>query len=245
MPSPGQQGYLNELQRCQQIVLKQEDIIDEIADHIYQSLVAGGVLHVFGSGHSHVLAEELFHRAGGLIPVNAILEEYLMPHMGPSHVGPLERLPGIAQIIFQSYDLRPQEVILLNSNSGINAATVELAQLAKEKGLITVAITSLTHSAAVNSRIGKKLFEVTDYALDTGTPVGDACVSLKGYDVNIAPLSTIVSVLIAQLLVIRVCEFFEQTNRIAPVYQSANTPGGDERNKKLEQKYKLRIRRLN
>lgn len=243
--SKAQQQFWDEYSRCQNGILEQLETIENISREIAHSLKNDGVLHVFGSGHSHTIAEELFHRAGGLIPVNAILEDYLMPHKGPSRVGPLERTSGLASVIANAHDMREGEVFITASNSGINAVAVELVEIAKSKGLKTVAFTSLTHSKNVPSRnSGKKLYEVADYVIDTGTPRGDACVELPGLDVKVSPLSTCVTVFTAQLLVARVCEIFTDQNLIPPVYQSANTPGGDERNKELEKKFKPRIQHL-
>lgn len=244
MLSKGQEQYLAEFERCTALLRSQNKIFDLVSRKIFESLKSDGVLHVFGSGHSHSFAEEMFHRAGGLVPVNALLEDYLMPHAGPSQVGPMERLSGVGSIILNKYDLRRGEVLLLASNSGINAATIELAEKARSAGVITVAISSLTHSKGVPSRSGKKLFEVVEYVIDTGTPVGDACVQFDGMPVKVAPLSGAISLLIGELITVRVAELFVENKLEAPVYQSANTPGGDERNKILEAKYKHRIRCL-
>src|SRR3989304_4879630 len=85
------------------------------------------VLHVFGSGHSHAVAEEAFHRAGGLVPVNLVQESFLTPQTPPSRSGKLERVSGIARILVDAYDLRAGEVLTVISNSGINAVPVEMA----------------------------------------------------------------------------------------------------------------------
>src|SRR5688500_11252221 len=98
--SPAQNTYLENLLKCLERVKSQAEAIDNVSSKVFETLKSGGVFHVFGTGHAHMIAEELFRRAGGLIPVNAILEEYLMPHMGPSRTGPMERLTGLAKIIF-------------------------------------------------------------------------------------------------------------------------------------------------
>tara|TARA_B100001248_G_scaffold262707_1_gene261267 strand:- start:12384 stop:13124 length:741 start_codon:yes stop_codon:yes gene_type:complete len=242
--SEGQRSYFSEFNRCQELLDQQSIVLEKIATSIYRSLNNGGVLHVFGSGHSHTLAEELFHRAGGLVPVNAILEDYLMPHKGPSRVSKLERTKGIASTIFHAHDLREGECILLSSNSGMNAVTSELAQLANEKGLTTIAFTSLTHSKQSPDRGVPKLYSICDYVIDTGTPYGDACVKIANLDVKVAPLSTLMNVLIAELLVVRICELYAENGKTPPVYQSANTEGGEERNKELENQYRARIQHL-
>ncbi len=242
--SSAQNQYVTEFERCQKILIEQAKSIETAAQKIFTSVKDGGVMHVFGSGHSHTIAEELFHRAGGLVPVNAILEPYLMPHAGPTRVGQLERTKGIAPTIFKAHKFLKGECLILASNSGINAVTSELCQIAKDNGIFTIAISSLTHSKQSPGRGNPKLYEVADLTIDTGTPFGDACVSLPNVDVKIAPLSTLATILAGQLIVIRVCELFTDAGLIPPVYQSANTPGGEERNKALEDKYRSRIQHL-
>jgi uncharacterized phosphosugar-binding protein len=242
--SKAQKTYLSELERCQKLVVDQKQSLETAAQKIFSSLKSGGVMHVFGSGHSHSLAEELFHRAGGLVPVNAILESYLMPHMGPSRVGPLERTQGLAKVIYNAHKFVAGECLLLASNSGINAVTSELCQIAKDNGLYTIAFSSLTHSKQSPGRGNAKLYEVADLTIDTGTPFGDACVDLPNLEIKISPLSTLVTILAAQLIVTRVCELFTESGLVPPVYQSANTPGGEERNKALENQYRSRIQHL-
>lgn len=223
------------------------DSIDQVAHAAFQSMKDGnGVLHLFGSGHSHMIVEEAFHRAGGLIPVNAMLEEYLMPHATPSRNGPLERLTGLAGVIADYYGLKAGEVIVIISNSGINATSIEMAMVAREKGLRTVAITNLKHSSQSKSRhaSGKRLFELCDYVIDTGGVKGDACLQIPGVDVPVGPLSTMLGISIINMISVRIAELFAENGLPAPVYLSANLPGGDERNKKLEAQYKSRIPRL-
>jgi uncharacterized phosphosugar-binding protein len=245
MNSKASQDWLSEFQRCLQLVSRQEGKMETCAGKIFESLKNGGVLHVFGSGHSNMVTEELFHRAGGLIPVNPLFEPMLMPSAGPRRVGPLERMEGVGKIIFNAHDLRAGETLIVASNSGINPAAVELAELARERGLFTVALTSLTHSKAVPSRGGgKKLFEAVDEFIDTGTPVGDAAVALPKSDVKAGPLSSVVSLVICELLAVRVAEMFSRAGLQPPVYQSANVPGGEARNRQWEEKLRARIRSL-
>jgi uncharacterized phosphosugar-binding protein len=180
-----------------------------------------------------------------LIPVNPIFEPMLMPSAGPRKTGPLERMAGVGKIIFGAQEFISGEVLILASNSGINPATVELAQLAKEKGVYTVALTSLTHSKAVPARNnGKKLYEVVDESIDTCTPIGDACVTIANSQVKAGPLSSAVCTVICELLVVRVAEMFGESGEVPPIYQSANVPGGEDRNRQFEEKYRSRIKYL-
>src|SRR5690242_17637458 len=151
----GQKIYISELQRCLKHLESQSNVFSSVCEEIYRSIKSGGVFHIFGSGHSVMVTEELFHRAGGLVPINPI---------------------------FEANDYRLGEVLILVSNSGINASTVELAAAANKAGLMSVSMTSLTHSKSVPSRSGKKLYEITKFVIDTETPVGDACISISSTD---------------------------------------------------------------
>ena len=110
-----------------EIQQSQAGAINQAADVIFSSLEGDGVLHLFGSGHSHLVAEEAFHRAGGLVPVNTMTELFLSPLTPPKKSGRLERVSGIAAILLDYHEPRPREVLLIASNAGINAVAVELA----------------------------------------------------------------------------------------------------------------------
>ena len=237
-----QKRYLSELERCQSLLEEQVDTFENVAAEIYRSFTEHeGVLHVFGSGHSHILSYELFHRAGGLAAVNPIFAEATMPHKGPASVRKAERQEGYATDVFASQTIRNKEVVLIVSNSGINNYPVEFAELCNKAGAVTVAITSLAHSKTSKARGNKKLYEVCQYVLDTGVPAGDSVVPLPQSEANVGPLSTLISVLIGELLIIRVAEIFEDNGKVAPVLKSANTEGGDAFNRHLEEKFATRI----
>jgi uncharacterized phosphosugar-binding protein len=228
-----------------QIENNQMEVIDRVAEKIADSIGQGGVLHLFGSGHSHMIAEEAFHRAGGLACVNAMLEESLM-ETNTGRASMLERLPGYAKILLAGYDIRPGEVIIVISNSGINAVPVEIALECKEKGLHVVALTSMNHSQQMESRhsSGKRLFEVADEVLDNCVVLGDAGLSMAGMEQKIGPTSTIGGSVIIQCLITSVVEKLLQRNVVPPVFVSMNVGGGDDHNDRLVERYKDRIRYL-
>ncbi len=234
------------IRQIEAIEASQAEALERAAQAIFASLRAGGVLHVSGSGHSHALAEEAFHRAGGLAPVNAIHEVFLTPLTRPDLSGQLERLPGLAALILDGHDLRAGEVLVVISNSGINAVPVEMALEGKRRGLTVIALTSLKHSQAVPARhpSGKRLFEAADIVLDTCGEPGDAVVAYPGFAGKVAPTSLLAGSYIINSLVCRVVELFLSNGLTPPVYLSANVPGGDEHNRALAARYRGRIRSL-
>ena len=231
---------LGEIQRSQAAA------IGRAADLIFSSLAADGVLHVFGSGHSHLVAEEAFHRAGGLVPVNAMTEPFLTPLTPPRKSGRFERVSGIAAILLDYHEPRPGEVLLIVSNAGINPVPVELALEARARGLTVIAITSLRHAQTVASRhaSGKRLFEVADLVIDNCGEVGDGAVTFPGFAEKVGPTSLLAGAFIVNSIVCGVVERFVTKGLTPPVYLSANLPGGDEHNRRLEAKYKVRIKLL-
>ena len=228
------------------IVRSQAGSLERAAQAIFESLSSDGVLHVFGTGHSHALAEEAFHRAGGLVPVNAIQEIFLSPMAAPGLSRQLERVPGLAKTILDGHDLRRGEVLMVISNSGINAVPVEVALEGKTRGLTVIALTSLSHSRGVPARhpSGKRLFEIADIVLDNCGEPGDAAVRYEGLPGRVGPTSLLAGAYIINSLVCRVVELFRAKGVTPPVYISSNVPGGDEHNRSLESKYRGRIRGL-
>lgn len=221
----------------------QQDAITEAARRVSESLLAGGVWHLFGTGHSHIISEEVYYRAGGLAPVNAILFPALMQHEGPATSTQLERLPGLARLLLEKEDLRAGEVLTIVSNSGKNAVPVELAQLAREQGITTIALTSVSQSKAAVPGIGQssKLYEICDVVIDNcGTP-GDATIPVGDAGLATGPTSTLSNVAIIQQIVLEICQSFLAAGQEPPLFKSANLPGGDAWNAALIQRYGARV----
>ena len=216
--------------------------IEEAARMIAACVTGDGMVYTFGTGHAHLLSEEIFYRAGGLARVCPILDERLMLHVSAGESSVWERREGLAAEILARYPVKAGDVMIIFSNSGRNAVPVEMALLAKEKGAATVALTNLNHSRACAPRAacGKRLFEVCDLVLDNMGVVGDAAVRTAS-GAFVSPTSTAVGAALLQCVVARVEEL---TAGRAEFFVSSNIDGGDEANEKLIKKYKPAVRCL-
>ncbi|WNR42720.1 SIS domain-containing protein [Paenibacillus roseipurpureus] len=228
-----------------QIQETQQDKISDIAVKIADSIEAGGIMHVFGSGHSHMIAEDVFHRAGGLACVNAMLEPSLM-ELNVGRATLLERLSGYADVLLTGYSLQPGEVIVVVSNSGINAVPIEVALACKKLGMFVVALTNMEHSLQTASRheSGKKLYEVADIVLDNCGVHGDAALSFDDNGNKTGATSTIGGIAIIQALTVAIVDELCRRDVSPPVLISANRDGGDGHNRELIDRYRNRIRYL-
>ena len=148
------------VERIERIKNTQTDAVARAAEEIAPRLAKGGILYVFGSGHSHVLAEEVYARAGGLIQARALMPHELTVDLDMEKSTLMERTDGLAGIVFETHNIRPADVLVVASNSGRNAVPVQMARIAGERGIFTVALTNLAHSQSVSSRdkSGKKLY---------------------------------------------------------------------------------------
>ncbi|HWI65710.1 MAG TPA: SIS domain-containing protein, partial [Symbiobacteriaceae bacterium] len=182
------------------VMATQAGAIEEAGRLGAEAILNGGLIHAFGTGHSHMIAEELFDRAGGLVLVNAILEPSLMLHEGVQRSSSLERLPGYAQRLLELEPLTAGDLLIVISNSGRNAAPVEAAMYARERGLKVAAITSVAHSKSQppNHASGKKLYELADVVIDNCGIPGDAALEVPGSPALVCATSTVAGAFIAQ-----------------------------------------------
>ena len=222
----------------------QSDKIEAAAKLISNCWERDGMLYVFGCGHSHIIGEDLFYRAGGSAAVCAMLDPDLMLHAGAVKSSYYERMSGLAKPIFDRYGLTAKDVLLVVSTSGINAVPVEMAMCAKEKGVPVIAIVSEAYADDKSRHAsGKKLRDVADIVLDNGVCHGDAAVALHK-EMHIGPISTISGCMIAQAMMVQASENMLSAGMTPPSYVSGNLPGGMERNQALIDRYMPRNKHL-
>jgi uncharacterized phosphosugar-binding protein len=222
--------------------------IDDAIVMVADALVAGGVVQAFGTGHSEAFAMEIAGRAGGLIATNRIALRTLVLR-GDRKVADLggaefERDPNVGENLLAMFDIQPNDVFMIASNSGVNGSILGVALAAKSRGHKVIAVTSLLHTNAVKPKhpSGKRLSEVADITIDNLAPFGDSALALEG-GIGVGAVSSITAAFIAQRITIGVAETLRRRGTTPPVYISANIPGGDEHNRALEDLYGERIRR--
>lgn len=208
----------------------QRDAVEQAAQWLSATLQQDGLLYITGTGHSHMIAEEVFYRAGGLAAVYPLLEPSLMLHEGAIKSSAVERLEGLAEILLEDTSMGVNDLLIVASNSGRNAFPIEMVLEAKKRGCRTVAVTSLKHSQRIASRhsSGKRLFEVADLVVDTDVPYGDASVEITGLASKVGAVSTIVGTFIINSIVVRAVELCVQAGYIPEIFVSANVQESDQ-----------------
>lgn len=224
--------------------------VEREAEHLRQASIwmaeavrDGGLIRVFGTGHSRLIAEEIFYRAGGLAPIDAVLEDTVSGYRDVTKSEFTERLEGLGELIVRHRRMAPPDVLLVISQSGRNAVPIEVAEAARVRGIRTIAITSLLHAAGQPSRhsSGRHLHEVVDLTIDNGTPNGDCAISLTN-GLPMGPLSGVMGALLGQILVIGAADQLLAWGVEPPVFRSGNVDGGREWSEKLLDRYWDRIR---
>ena len=230
-----------------------EENIKKAAELMADAIMRDELIHIIGTGgHSNMAAEELLWRAGGLAPINSILDAGINLVHGAKRSNIVERCEGYAKTVFDSYKigLKPGEVIIIANAYGINAMTIDTALEAKKRDMKVIAVTGSTFGDSVPAGAkarhssNKNLYELADVWVDSNLPYGDAVVEIEGFAQKVAPTSTFCNSFTVNCLVIETIKLLVERGVTPPVWMSANLPGGDEANKTWEDKYASRVKHL-
>jgi uncharacterized phosphosugar-binding protein len=246
------QDYLQKCRGLIEIVAAQENQIHRAADWFVQTILTGRMVHVFGSGHSRIMVEEMWPRYGSFPGFNPIVELSLSFHNlvvganGQRQAMFLENVPGLAERILRNFDLCETDSALVISSSGCNIVPIEMAEEFQKRGIKVVAIISRHHSEASNSKRadGKRLQDFADLVLDTGAPPGDAMVSIEGLDTPVAPGSTVGGCLLINAIKAEVAHRLTQAGQPPKVLSGAAVVGAERAVELFESAYDEHARRL-
>ena len=236
-------GYFSALMNLLiQVNDKNKSAMQQSAAILAECLENDGILHVFGCGHSHMIAEEVFYRAGGIVPVRPVLIQDVMLHKGALQSSELERDPNFANTFLPQQPFQPNDALLVISTSGRNPVPIDVAQYGKEIGMKVIAISSHAYHS-LSSRHSKGIFlaDAADIVIDNCIPQGDALISLEALETPIGPGSTIINAAIVNDLIIKTTETLHKKGVVVPIFKSGNIDGAEKHNEALIKKYRNRI----
>jgi len=244
--------YLNRCADLVEAVRAQREAMERVADRFAQTILAGRMVHVFGSGHSRIMVEEMWPRYGSFPGFNPMVELSLSYHHqvvgsnGQRQAMFLENVAGFAARILRNYDLSTDDSALVVSSSGCNIVPIEIAEGFQERGIFVAALVSCEHCQASHSQRadGKKLIDFADEILDTGAPVGDSMVALKGLDTPVAPGSTVGGCLVVNSIKAEVGQRLVDAGQPPRVLTAAAVIGSERATALFESAYDEHGRRL-
>ncbi|MFD2934767.1 sugar isomerase domain-containing protein [Spirosoma flavum] len=230
----------------------QAQAIQHAADWFSQTILAGRMVHLFGSGHSRIMVEEMWPRYGSFPGFNPIVELSLSFHNlvvganGQRQAMFLENVPGLAQRILRNYDLSNLDSALVISSSGCNVVPIEMAELFQQHGMKVVALITKQHAEKSISKRpdGKKLSDFADLILDTGAPVGDAMITVSGLDTPVSPGSTVGGAVLVNCIKAETARLLTEAGRPPKVLSAANVVGADRAVTLFESAYDEHAHRL-
>jgi uncharacterized phosphosugar-binding protein len=245
-------GYFEKvMENMKEVNEKQSENIKAAGKLMADAIENDRLISVYGGGgHTTLVMGEMFFRAGGLSNINPIMETGISVFNQALKYLELERCVNFGRSVMKYYDLKEGDLLIIFHNIGINAATIDAALEAKERGAKIIAVSSsywqdeMPEDHFIRHPSRKNLFELADVCIDDYNPVGDAVVNVPGFDSPIAPISNMVDFYIAHLLEIETIKQCVDRGIEPPVWRSANAPGGDEFNAKYLEKYRPRVKSL-
>ena len=212
----------------------------------------GGLVHLFGTGHSRIPVEEMFPRYGSYPGFNPIAELSMTFHTqivganGQRQAMFIERMPGLADVILENFSFGARDVMIVFSASGLSAVPVEMARAARGRGLRVIAVTSVeqSQSSEPDPAVGTRLLDEADLVIDLCTPHADALVSIDGLDTPVGPGSTITAVAIVNSIKVRTAQLLVERGAMPPVITRASVVGAERSRSLFEAAYEEHARRF-
>jgi uncharacterized phosphosugar-binding protein len=244
--------YLDKCEAINQCVRAQNEKIALAAAWFSESILKGRVVHLFGTGHSRIMVEEMWPRYGSFPGFNPIVELSLSNHNnviganGQRQAMFLENVPGLADRILRNFAISAEDTALVISSSGCNVVPIEMAEIFQSKGIKVVALISTQHSEKSKSKRsdGKKLSDFADLVLDTGAPVGDAMIYVDDLETPVAPGSTVGGVMVINCIKAEMAQMLTRAGQ-PPKVLTAGAIVGDKKAKELfESAYDLHAQRM-
>lgn len=231
--------YYNEILDIQkQILTCEQDTITQVSMEMAKTLKDNKSIFLFGCGHSHLIVEEAFYRAGGLVRINPVFDTAIMLHEGASKSSKLEKLESYGAMVFDRLNVEAGDLFFVFSTSGRNGCPIEMAVRAKQAGAKVVTISSLVYKGLEASRhsSGKYLADVADYVIDNHVPYGDGVIPYGSQ--YVAPTSTVVTAMIWNMLIAQLAEDGPSIGYQPEYFVSGNISGGMEKNERYLEKYR-------
>ena len=243
------------LQKCSGIIetiKAQQNNIAKAADWFAQTILAGRMVHAFGTGHSRIMVEEMWPRYGSFPGFNPIVELSLTYHNnvtganGQRQAMFLENVPGLAERILRNFGLDKKDTALIVSSSGCNIVPIEMAELFQQRGIKVVAIVTVAHLNASTSKRadGKKLSDFADLVLDTGAPAGDSMITIDGLETPVSPGSTVGGIMIINSIKAEVAKRLTDAGQPPKVLTAACVAGKEKATSLFEAAYDEHAHRL-
>ncbi|MFT3682212.1 MAG: SIS domain-containing protein [Ferruginibacter sp.] len=244
--------YLNKCEGIIETVRAQRSAIQQAAQWFAATILAGRMVHVFGSGHSRIMVEEMWPRYGSFPGFNPIVELSLSFHNlvvganGQRQAMFLENVPGLAERILRNFGLRENDTALIISSSGTNIVPVEMAEIFQQRKIKVVALITKEHSAKSSSKRtdGKKLGDFADLILDSGAPAGDSMIYVEGLETPVAPGSTAGGVLIINSIKAELAQLLTNAGQPPKVLTAACISGADKATELFEAAYDEHAHRM-
>jgi uncharacterized phosphosugar-binding protein len=251
-PSPVAAWFAEGMALLERVAATQTEAIEQAARWCADAIASDGLVHLFGSGHSRIPVEEMFPRYGSFPGFNPIVELSMTFHTqvvganGQRQAMFIERVPGLAKVILDNFSLRPGDVMMVFSASGLTAVPVEMARLSRERGLRVVAVTSVAQSSSDEPEpaAGARLMEEADLVIDLCTPPADALVAIDGLDTPVGPGSTLAYVAIVNSLKVRIAQLLVERGAPPPVITRASVVGAERSRALFERAYREHARRV-